>query len=134
MDTEASVLIRNRMPSSSRQKGSYTQYDAVNAMLMGDILSVRLDKELESKLELLMKRRKIIDKSAYVRQLISKSLTRDLVDYLAEEVRARRMSAWRAADMAGVSLRTMLRELAERDVPMLDDRALEEDLRFVEGE
>ncbi len=103
-------------------------------MLMGDILSVRLDKELESKLELLMKRRKIIDKSAYVRQLISKSLTRDLVDYLAEEVRARRMSAWRAADMAGVSLRTMLRELAERDVPMLDDRALEEDLRFVEGE
>lgn len=134
MDTEASVLIRNRMPSSSRQKGSYTQYDTVNAMLMGDILSVRLDKELESKLELLMKRRKIIDKSAYVRQLISKSLTRDLVDYLAEEVRARRMSAWRAADMAGVSLRTMLRELAERDVPMLDDRALEEDLRFVEGE
>jgi len=134
LDTEASVLIRNRMPSSSRQKGSYTQYDTVNAMLMGDILSVRLDKELESKLELLMKRRKIIDKSAYVRQLISKSLTRDLVDYLAEEVKARRMSAWRAADMAGVSLRTMLRELAERDVPMLDDRALEEDLRFVEGE
>ena len=97
---------------------------------MGDVLSVRIDKELESKLELLMKAKKIVDKSAYIRQLISKSLTYDLLDYLSEEVNAYRMSAWRAAKLAGISLRAMMKELSERGVESYGEREFEEDLLF----
>jgi predicted HTH domain antitoxin len=97
---------------------------------LGDVLSVRIDKELESKLELLMKSKKIVDKSAYIRQLISRSLTHDLLDYLSKEVSAHRMSAWRAAQIAGISLRAMMRELSERGVESYSEREFEEDLLF----
>lgn len=115
-------------------KDSYTLYDSVYTMLMGDVLSVRLDSELEKKLALLMRKKRIVDKSAYVRQLISRSLTDDLLDYLAGEVMMRRMSSWRAAEIAGIPLRSMLRELATRRIEMYDEKALEEDISFAEGE
>lgn len=50
------------------------------------VLSVRLDPELEEKLQFLMEKRKIVNKSAYIRHLIFKSLTEDLIDYLCNEV------------------------------------------------
>ncbi len=95
---------------------------------MGKILSVRLDKDLETRLTYLMKRRRIVDKSAYIRQLIDRSLFQDLLDYLSEEVSAKRISAWKAASDAGISLRAMMAELARRNVPSYDEVSLREDL------
>ena len=103
-------------------------------MYMADVLSVRLDPELESKLSMLMKTKKIVDKSAYIRQLISRSLTQDLIDYLAGEVKAKRMSSWKAANLAGIPLRSMLKELSERSISAYDEKALDEDIRFAESE
>lgn len=100
---------------------------------MGDVLSVRMDKDLEKRLTFLMEKRKIIDKSSYVRQLIDRSLSVDLLDYLAEEVEARRLSIWKAASIAEIPLRAMMRELAERRVTMYDEQTLTEDLIFSEG-
>lgn len=100
---------------------------------MGDVLSVRIDEELERRLAFLMERRKIVDKSSYVRQLIARSLSDDLLDYLAEEVAARHISIWKAASIADIPLRAMMSELAERHVPMYDEQALREDLLFAEG-
>ena len=96
------------------------------------VLSVRLDSELEEKLQFLMQKRKIVDKSAYVRQLISKSLTKDLIDYLCQQVQERNVSAWKAAEIAKTSLRAMLKELANRNIPSYDEVALKEDLEFLE--
>jgi predicted HTH domain antitoxin len=100
---------------------------------MGDILSVRLDDELEKRLAYVMKRRKIVDRSAYIRQLIDRSLSEDLLDYLAGEVSGKRISVWRAASVAGISLRAMMGELARRNVWSYDEESLREDLMFVEG-
>jgi predicted HTH domain antitoxin len=97
---------------------------------MGVVLSVRIDQELESKLELIMKKKKIVDKSAYIRQLISRSVTQDILDYLSEEVSANQMSAWRAAQIAGISLRSMMKELSKRGVESYGERELAEDLLF----
>jgi len=102
-------------------------------MEMSDVLSVRMDKDLEKRLAFLMEKRKIVDKSSYVRQLIDRSLSADLLDYLAEEVEARRLSIWKASSIAEIPLRAMMRELAERRVTMYDEQTLTEDLTFSEG-
>ena len=95
------------------------------------VLSVRLDSELEEKLQFLMEKRKIVDKSAYVRQIISKSLTKDLLDYLCQQVQERNVSAWKAAEIAKISLRAMLKELANRNISSYDEVAFKEDLLFL---
>ena len=100
---------------------------------MGDVLSVRMDKDLEERLAFLMKQKKIIDKSAYIRQLIDRSLSAELLDYLTEEVAAKRISIWKAATMAGISLRAMMNELTKRNITTYDEQALREDLLFAEG-
>jgi predicted HTH domain antitoxin len=103
-------------------------------MKMADVLSVRMDKEMEERLAFLMEKRKIVDKSSYVRRLLDRSLSEDLLDYLAEEVTAKRLSVWKAASVAGISLRAMMKELAERRVSTYDEQALREDLTFGEGQ
>jgi len=97
------------------------------------VLSVRIDPELEKKLNFLMASKKIVDKSAYIRQLLDKSIEVDLLDFLAIEVKLRHMSAWKAAEIAKVSLRQILAELASRDVPTSSEAAFLEDIDFVEG-
>ncbi len=100
---------------------------------MGDVLSVRMDKELETRLAFLMNRRKIVDKSSYIRQLIDRSLSEDLLDYLSEEIAAKHISIWKAAYIADIPLRAMMGELAKRNISMYDEHALTEDLIFAEG-
>jgi len=98
------------------------------------VLSVRIDAELEEKLQYLMEKRKIVDKSAYVRQLLEKSLFKDLIDFLCEEVKFQRMSAWKAAEIAKISLVEMLEALAQRNIFSYDDAAFKEDLAFAKRE
>jgi len=111
----------------------YTQYYMVYRIVMSEVLSVRIDEDLKERLSYLMNRRKIVDRSAYLRQLIDKALTEDLIDYLAEEVKSKRISVWKAASIAQIPLRAMMTELAKRDIPTYDEQAFREDLRFVEG-
>lgn len=88
---------------------------------------------MEERLAFLMEKRKIVDKSSYIRRLLDRSLSEDLLDYLSEEVTAKRLSVWKAASVAGISLRAMMKELAERGVSTYDEQALREDLAFGEG-
>ena len=110
----------------------YTWDDTVNAIQMS-VLSVRIDPVLEEKISFLMKNKKISDKSAYIRQLLDRSIEADIIDFLAAEVRERHMSAWKAAEIAGISLRHMLEELASRDVSTYSEEAFLEDINYVEG-
>ncbi|MBD3408111.1 MAG: hypothetical protein GF411_18465 [Candidatus Lokiarchaeota archaeon] len=102
-------------------------------MTMADVLSVRLDEDLEKRLAFLMEKRKIVDKSAYVRRLIDRSLREDLLDFLSEEVAAKRLSMWKASSIAGISLRAMMTEIAKRGISIYDEQSLREDLLFAEG-
>ncbi len=98
------------------------------------VLSVRLDDDLEKKLNFIMKQRKIVDKSAYIRQLLDKSVRDDIVDYLCSEVEAKRMSSWKASEITQISLRAFLSELSKRGMVNYDESAFEEDLKFALGE
>ncbi|MBD3159845.1 MAG: hypothetical protein GF309_13765 [Candidatus Lokiarchaeota archaeon] len=110
----------------------YTQYYMVYMIDMTEVLSVRIDEDLKERLSYLMDHRKIVDRSAYLRQLIDRALTEDLLDYLADEVKSKRISVWKAASIAEIPWRAMVNELAKRDVPTYDEQAFREDLRFLE--
>lgn len=94
------------------------------------VLSVRLDDELESKLDFLMKKLKIVDKSTYIRQLLDNSLSEEMIKILCKQVEEKKMSAWKAAEIADISLRKMLHELKKRKSSGYDEQSLREDLEF----
>ncbi|MGV9203861.1 MAG: UPF0175 family protein [Promethearchaeia archaeon] len=94
------------------------------------VLSVRLNEDLEKKLEFVMKKLQIVDKSSFIRQLMDKSLTDEMIEVLAQQIEEKQMSAWKAAEIAGISLRKMLDELKKRKISSYDEQALEEDLNF----
>ncbi|MGV9174016.1 MAG: UPF0175 family protein [Promethearchaeia archaeon] len=94
------------------------------------VLSVRLNEDLEKKLEFVMKKLQIVDKSSFIRQLMDKSLTNEMIEVLAQQIEEKQMSAWKAAEIAGISLRKMLDELKKRKISSYDEQALEEDLNF----
>ena len=97
-------------------------------------LSVRIDKEIEDKLNLLLKLRKINDKSAYIRKLLSRSLQEDLIDDYCIQIQKGKISLWKGAEMLGLSLREMMNETRKRKITIYDEEALEIDLKFVYNE
>ena len=97
------------------------------------ILSVRIDDDLERKLSFLLKKLKVIDKSTYIRQLLEKSLSNEMIEILCNEVNEKYISAWKAAEITGVSLRKMLYELKKRFPSGYDEQAFKEDLEFALG-
>ena len=94
------------------------------------VLSVRLDDELESKLNFLMKKLKIVDKSTYIRQLLDNSLSEEMIKVLCKQVEEKKISAWKAAETAEIPLRKMLHELKKRKSSGYDEQSLREDLEF----
>ncbi len=70
------------------------------------------------------------DKSSYIRQLLEKSLTEEMLEVLCKQVGEKDMSAWKAAEIAGVSLRKMLEELKTRNVSGYDEQAIKEDIEY----
>ena len=97
------------------------------------ILSVRLDEELEKRLNYLLTKRKITDKSAYIRQILDKALHSEVLDVLTQAIKDRQMSIWKAAEIAQITLRQMMYELAKRNVSIYDEGAFQQDLEFLKG-
>lgn len=95
-----------------------------------NVLSVRLDEDLKKKLDYLMKKQKIFDKSTYIRQLLDKSLSEELIRVLCDQVKDQKMTAWKAAEIANISLRKMLNELKKKNITGYDERSLKEDIEF----
>ncbi len=94
------------------------------------ILSVRLDKEIEDKINLLIKIRKIQDKSAFIRGLLSKSLQEELIEHYCDHVKIGKISLWKAGELLGLSLREMMIEIGKRKITLFDEKALILDLKF----
>ncbi|KKK43352.1 hypothetical protein LCGC14_0828790 [marine sediment metagenome] len=94
------------------------------------ILSVRIDDDLDQKLGFLMTQLKKKDKSSYIRQLLEKSLIEEILEVLCKQVGEKNMSAWKAAEIAGVSLRKMMEELKKRNVSGYDEQAMMEDIKY----
>lgn len=100
-------------------------------MIIMAILSVRLDEDLEKRLNYLLTKRKITDKSAFIRQILDKALQSETLDVLAQAVQDRQMSIWKAAEIAQITLRQMMNELAKRNIFSYDEKAFQQDLDFL---
>ena len=95
------------------------------------ILSVRLDEETEKKLQHLLKLRKINDKSAYIRQILDRSLQDELIELYCQKIKNRSTTIWKAAQIINISLRQMLVELKKRGISSYSEEALESDVDFM---
>ncbi len=94
------------------------------------ILSVRIDDDLDQKLSFLMAKLKKKDKSSYIRQLLEKSLTVEIFELLYKQIGEKKNSAWKAAEIAGISLRKMMEELKNRNISGYDEQAILEDIKY----
>ena len=70
----------------------------------------------------------IEDKSAFIRKLLDKSLTEEIINVLCEQVDKGEISAWKSAEIAGISLDQMFTELSKRNINIYDKESLKEDL------
>ena len=96
------------------------------------ILSVRIDKDIEEKLNLILDLKKIQDKSAYIRKLLSKSIQTDIIEDFCQQVKNGKISLWKAAESIGISLRAMMAEIGKREIILYDEQALDIDLKFAD--
>lgn len=94
------------------------------------VFSVRLDDELESKLNFLMKKLKIVDKSTYIRQLLDYSLSKEMIKILCKQVENKKISIWKAAEIAEIPLRKMLSKLDKRKTFGYNEQSRREDIEF----
>ncbi|MCY3411637.1 MAG: UPF0175 family protein [Candidatus Heimdallarchaeota archaeon] len=95
------------------------------------VISVRIDDEIEEKLEFIMNKRKAVDKSSMIRHILNNSLDDEIIEILCGEVKNKQISAWKAASIAKISLRKMLDELGKREIPSYDEIAMDDDLEYL---
>ena len=81
-----------------------------------------------------MKMKKLQDKSALIRQMLAKSMEKEIIDLLCDEVQKKKISAWKAAEIAKINLSQMLHELAQREINTTDEKNLLEDIQTVKNQ
>lgn len=79
-------------------------------------ISARIDEELAKRIDRIMRKRGI-DRSAAVRELLGMGLHEYQLKEVLELVRERKITVWKAAEIAQVTYREMLDQLRERNVP-----------------
>ncbi len=95
------------------------------------ILSVRIDEEMEQKLQHILNARKIQDKSAYIRQILDHSLQADLIEIYCQKIKEQTITTWKAAEVLKISLRKMMTELKNREISNYSEEALDHDILFM---
>jgi predicted HTH domain antitoxin len=94
-------------------------------------ISIRINKELQQKLEFLLRTKHIEDRSTYLRTLIDRAMTEDLIEYALNEFKSRRISLWKAASITGMSLQEFMDEAKAHSVPTIDESTIRDDIRWV---
>ncbi len=96
-----------------------------------EAVTTRLPKEMLSEIERLAQREKV-DRSELIRRLLDFALKQKRVEEAVQAYQDGRVTLWKAAEMAGVSLRRMMEIVKEKKIPVsytLDD--LKRDLDYV---
>jgi predicted HTH domain antitoxin len=92
------------------------------------VLSVRIDQEIEKKISFLLEKGYIEDKSAFIRRLLDKSLTEEIINVLCIQIEKGEITIWKSAEIACLSLEQMLSEVAKRNIDLFVLKSLSEDL------
>ncbi|MDF1537548.1 MAG: UPF0175 family protein [Candidatus Thorarchaeota archaeon] len=98
---------------------------------MMETVTARLPEDMVKKLELIAKEEQI-DRSELIRRALDIGIQQFLLERALKAYREKRVSLWKAASMAGVPLRVMMREADKSSIPIAYDvEDLERDLAFV---
>ena len=99
-----------------------------------ETVTARLPEEMIKKLELIA-REEHIDRSELIRRALDIGIQKFLLERALKAYRERQVSLWKAAEMAGISLRAMMREADRVSIPIsYDVEDLERDLAFVKDQ
>ncbi len=79
-------------------------------------ISTRIDKKLLKEIEVIVKE-KGIDRSDAIRQLLKIGLKEYKLEELLKSLRERKITIWKAAEIAGITYREMLDKLRAYNVP-----------------
>ena len=79
-------------------------------------ISARIDKNLAKEIERIVRERGV-DKSTVIRELLYAGLKDYKLRKALELLRERKITVWKAAEIAGLSYREMLEKLKEHNVP-----------------
>ncbi len=96
-----------------------------------ETVTARLPEDMIKKLELIAKEEHI-DRSELIRRALAIGIQQFLLERALKAYREKRVSLWKAASMAGVPLRVMMKEADKASISIaydVDD--LERDLAFV---
>lgn len=94
-----------------------------------EVLSVRIPKEVKEELEELAKLKKR-DKAEIIREILTEGIREKIIEAALKLYKEGKVTLWRAAELAGLSLWEIIEELRKRKVELqYGYRELEEDLR-----
>ncbi len=94
-----------------------------------EVLSVRIPKEVKEELEELAKLKKR-DKAEIIREILTEGIREKIIEVALKLYKEGKVTLWRAAELAGLSLWEIIEELRKRRVELqYGYRELEEDLR-----
>ncbi|HID44030.1 MAG TPA: ribbon-helix-helix protein, CopG family [Archaeoglobaceae archaeon] len=79
-------------------------------------ISARIDRDIAEEIERIM-RRKGVDRSAAIRELLRIGIQEYKLNEALKLLRERKITVWRAAEIAGLNYREMLSKLREYNVP-----------------
>ncbi|MFX0132229.1 MAG: UPF0175 family protein [Candidatus Hodarchaeota archaeon] len=92
-------------------------------------IATRISKELEKDIESFMKD-KGLDKSSAVRKILEMGLNEWKKKKAIELFSLKRVTLWKASEIAGISLREMMDELNKQKIPIhVSIRDIEEDIK-----
>jgi len=100
----------------------------IQAIQMTVTLTTRSSEELARKVEELAKKEGV-DRSAIIRKLLKEAVARKTLENVLQEYREGKISLWKAASKAGITLWEIVDILAREGIPLDYDReSLREDL------
>jgi len=97
-------------------------------------ISTRIDEEIAEEIERIAKK-KGVDRSAVIRELLKIGIQEFKLKEALELVRERKVTVWKAAEIAGLTYREMLEKLKEHNVPFpITEEELARELEEISSE
>jgi len=97
-------------------------------------VSARIQRSQAEEIERLASKRGT-DKSAIIRELLAAAIQNKKIEDASNMVQARKITVWKAAEIAGVTYREMLELLKSRNVPFpLSEQELRREIEEITGE
>jgi len=97
-------------------------------------VSARIQKSQAEEIERLASKRGT-DKSAIIRELLAAAIQNKRIEDALNQVQAKKITVWKAAEIAGVTYREMLELLKSHNIPFpLSEQELRREIEEITGE